>query len=197
LNVFGAALAGFPGILNLRLHQRSLFLNRTESAYGGADAKIADYHQYAGERSDRNCRTDRPSINERFVIVISLVFGGFFWALYVSFRIYDKRRVLRASPAWLGLGLAEGGILFLIATGFFPYTWGLPPQWLPEKWKTCRQSQGQSNFPHGEGVTQKLDTCGSVQIIKTIAKSSRFSDGISQKYTELRFPSLSKSIVIL
>jgi hypothetical protein len=38
-----------------------------------------------------------------------------------------------------GVGCVWLGLLFLIMTGLHPYTWGLPPQWLPAKWNPCPQ----------------------------------------------------------
>ena len=53
--------------------------------------------------------------------MIYLTLGGFLWSVFVPFWIDDKRRILRTSAVCFGLGLSEGGILFFIASGFFPY----------------------------------------------------------------------------
>jgi IS1 family transposase len=43
---------------------------------------------------------------------------------------------------------------FWFFTFLHPYTWGLPPEWLPAKWNPCPEDY-RDYFPHGEIVTQK------------------------------------------
>lgn len=73
-------------------------------------------------------------------------------AIYIN----EKRRLLRAALICSGITWAILGYVFLFATGFFPHTWGLPPQWLPEKWRTCKQEDSQKQrFRHTQNVSQK------------------------------------------
>lgn len=138
------------------LHQIGLPLNLFESLVSSAYATASDYHQDSREAGHGNCRSDRPHINERPVIFISLVFVGFLWSVYVPLGINDNRRFLSAALEWFGIACAESGIVFFIATGFFPNTWGMSPRWLPAQWRTCQQSHRNQGFSHTENVSQKL-----------------------------------------
>jgi len=138
------------------LHQVRLAFDDTQSPIGRLHATPADIRQKPGKESYGKCETDRPGINVVFPVVFCLFFGGFRFALWVTENVNDKRRVLRASLIGLGLGCTEFSLLFLVATGLYPYTWGLPPQWIPAKWSPCPQNYRQY-FPwhHVETVTQK------------------------------------------
>ena len=101
---------------------------------------------------------ERPSRNLAGPFCFILCVGGFYWCLYVIFNIYDKR------PHWgsylIAAGLTCSAVGACLA-GLFatnPYTWGLPPQWLPADWLNCQQSQNDQQFPHGESVSQKVLT---------------------------------------
>ncbi len=143
----------------LLLHQVGLAINLTKGSIRGINSTPADYHQNGRKKSYSDCGSDRPSLNCRLTIFIGLTLGGFLWSVYVPFWIDDKRRVLRASAVCFGLGLSEWGILFLVASGFFPHTWGLPPNWIPERWSPCKQNQDQQGPAHGVTVSQQLLTC--------------------------------------
>jgi hypothetical protein len=60
-----------------------------------------------------------------------------------------------------GIGCAELGLLFLVMGGLHPYTWGLPPQWLPAKWNPCPQDY-RDYFSYGQNVSHKLSGVGIV-----------------------------------
>jgi len=146
------------------LHEGRLAFDSSKGTNGGIHATPADYHQTAREddkKSSENdtghCETERPSIAVLLGIVFGLTFGGLLGAIWAGVGLDDKRRVLRASLFLFGLGCSEFGLLFLLATGFYPYTWGLPPQWLPTKWNPCPKDYRQY-FPHGQNVSQKVLT---------------------------------------
>jgi IS1 family transposase len=154
---FGGLLsAGRSGFRQLLLHQVGLAVDLPKGSISGINATPTDYYQKASKNRYGDCGAYRPSINLSFVIFICLTLGGFLWSVFVPFWIDDKRRILRTSAVCFGLGLSEGGILFFIASGFFPYTWGLPPNWIPERWNPCKQSKSQQEPAHRVNVSQKL-----------------------------------------
>jgi IS1 family transposase len=147
----------FPSGLHLpelQMYRFGLLPDLIKSSIGKTYATPTNVNQQTGENSYSDCGSERPSINERFTMVLSLCFGGFLLAAWTTEHINDNRRVLRSSLVVCGLGSSELGLLFLIMSGLHPYTWGLPPQWLPAKWNPCPQDY-RDYSPHREIVTQK------------------------------------------
>jgi hypothetical protein len=130
-----------------------------KSANGGTHASNRGEHQNKGEPSISECEIERPPLNVVFPLCSGLLFGGLSGTFLVlmAFGINYKRRLLRASLVGFGLVCSESGLLFMFATGAYPYTWGIPPQWLPTKWNPCPKNYRQY-FPHGQNVSQKVLT---------------------------------------
>jgi hypothetical protein len=158
LNIGHLLSTSRSGFRQLLLHQVGLAIDLPKSSIRGINAAPTDYYQKTSKNRYGDCGAYRPSINLSFVIFIGLTLGGFLWSVFVPFWIDDKRRILRTSAVCFGLELSEGGILFFIASGFFPYTWGLPPNWIPERWNPCKQSQSQQEPAHVVNVSQKVLT---------------------------------------
>jgi IS1 family transposase len=136
--------------------------NRSQCPNRGDYTAQANEHQKEGEYSDSYCRTERPSLDVIFTLYPLLVLGGFLWsagAIVCLYFDYERRfvRTLLILASIFGVVCAEGGVLFFIMTGFYPYTWGLPPQWIPAKWNPCPPNYRQY-FPHRETVSQKVLT---------------------------------------
>ncbi|HTX33562.1 MAG TPA: hypothetical protein VME43_01020 [Bryobacteraceae bacterium] len=90
------------------------------------------------------------------MIIVGLFLGGLFWSFWVAEHIDEDRRACGlASLGWCACGAA---MLYLILTGIYPFTWGLPPQWLPAKWNPCQNSQGDQRLSHRKIVSQKVLT---------------------------------------
>jgi IS1 family transposase len=132
-----------------------LGLNGAESATRISHAKNSYCRQDGVYEDAGTCYTERPSINERLTMFFSFGFGGFLLALGATEYVNDERRVLRSSMIALGLGCSDLALLFLFMAGLYPYTWGLPPQWLPAEWNPCKQSNQGHQFSHWENVSQK------------------------------------------
>jgi len=137
-------IAGLYPLIRIPVNNR--FVKRHRNAANGI---VRD--QYSAVREGRSsgdtCPSERPVIDIVFIVFLSGLFFGFGGSILVSFCVNDKRKFLRTALIWGGLVWAVGGYVFLFATGFFPHTWGIPPQWLPEKWKTCQQSTSNQQFP--------------------------------------------------
>src|ERR1700733_13277895 len=67
---------------------------------------------------------------------------------------HDKWRVWHTALVCCGVGSVWIACLFLIMVGLHPFTWGLPPQWLPAKWNPC-PADYRDYFPHSQTVPQK------------------------------------------
>ncbi len=135
-----------------------LFPDFPKSIIGGVYATPADYNQKSSKESGSTCEDEHPSLNIRCVTFIVLCFGGIFLAFGPGMSLNNQRRVLRTSLVISGIGCCEIGLLFWFMTGVFPFSWGLPPRWLPAKWNPCKQSHHSQAFPHGVTVAQKLLT---------------------------------------
>jgi len=137
-------IAGLYPLIRIPVNNR--FVKRHRNAANGI---VRD--QYSAVREGRSsgdiCPSERPVIDIVFIVFLSGIFFGFGGSILVSFCVNDKRKFLRTALICGGLVWAVGGYVFLFATGFFPHTWGIPPQWLPEKWKTCQQSTSNQQFP--------------------------------------------------
>jgi IS1 family transposase len=150
----GSPVFKFYPLVELRLRQVRLPLNFHESFLSGTYSPPSHDYQSTGEASSKDCGDYHPSINILFSVGLSLFFGGFNLALWATVHIENDRRILRRALTGFGIGCAEGVLVFWIAFGFHPHSWGLPPQWLPAKWNPCPQDY-RDYFPHGQIVTQK------------------------------------------
>jgi hypothetical protein len=128
--------------------QFSLFFNGTKSTKGGSYAAPANVDQKSSEDSDGPCETEHPPINVGYALFIGLCFGGLTLVFGPGVSFDNKWGRL---CAYLGMGIVWLGLLFWIMWGlFYHYTWGLPPNWIPERWNPCPQSQYRSTVPHVE-----------------------------------------------
>src|ERR1039457_4723795 len=125
-----------------------------QRANGSAYTTPANHQQKAANARTGNCRIEPPPIQIFLVTVFSAVFGGFSFALWAILKFDNNRPRLCTYLGIAGIGCAELGLLFLVMGGLHPYTWGLPPQWLPAKWNPCPQDY-RDYSPHREIVTQK------------------------------------------
>ena len=106
--------------------------------------------QQTSEGGSQPCEKERPSINERCVIFICLFFGGLFCTFCASDAINKEWRVLRAALVYGGIGCCDLGLLFwFLSCLIYPYSWGLPPQWLPVKWRNCPEIATASRYQFG------------------------------------------------
>jgi hypothetical protein len=133
----------------------SLHIDSDKSLIRHIYATEADHYKQAGEDSSETCESEHPSLGQRYVLFILLCFGGLFLAFGPFMSFNDQRGGWRTYLCGLGVVCCEIGLLFWFMSGLYPYSWGLPPQWLPAKWNPCPQSYRQY-FPHGENVSQKL-----------------------------------------
>ena len=131
-----------------------LVFDSVQGAESSLHAQSADDQQKAADSRAGNCRIERPSIPVFLGIVFTAVFGGFIFALWAIFQFHKSRPRLCAYLWIAGICCAECGLLFLIMSGLHPFTWGLPPQWLPAKWNPCPQDY-RDYFPHVQNVSQK------------------------------------------
>jgi IS1 family transposase len=153
LSVEQCGVCRFPGGPTLISHltQRS-----KRGAYGSNTNKYED-------ASSNGCNSgpdERPSINVAMILFLCFGFGGLllgflplYWCLLMPESVNYQRTLFCAS--WIGGLCAAGSIISLFLWGVYPYTWGLPPSWLPKKWNPCEQNKGSQ---HGQTVSQKLLT---------------------------------------
>lgn len=114
----------------------------------------ANPYKQASENSGGSCEGERPSLNKRCVLFVLLCFGGLFFAFGPGVSFDNKWGRL---CAYCGIGSCCGGLLFWFLSNTFPYSWGLPPQWLPARWNPCEQGDTDKHS-HSETVSQKLLT---------------------------------------
>jgi len=146
----------FPRFFCLTLHQISLLLNSHQRAISGAYATVANPNQKTGEGSYYACYQERPPIDTLLIIF----FCSFLLGLLLAFgpiEHFDRDWRARCT-SYIGLWCCGLSLLFWFMAGFaFPWTWGLPPQWIPAKWNSCPQKDYQ-RIPHGQIVSQKVLT---------------------------------------
>ena len=136
----------------------SLAFNRIKSAQGGPNATMTYYDQEAREDSHSTCYTQRPSING-FLIIFLVTFLVGLILVFGPIDHFNNHWGFRCATN-IGFGVCGLSLLFWFMAGFvFPYTWGLPPQWIPAQWNPCPQKDYQ-RIPHGETVSQQLLTLG-------------------------------------
>lgn len=137
---------------NLAIHNVSLLFDSAKSSIGSFNGTRANYHQSEGEQRYRNCYTQRPSINTFLVIFVC----SFLLGLLLTFGTiehFDDHWGFRCTTS-IGIGTCGLSLLFWFMAGFvFPWTWGLPPAWIPAKWNPCPQKDYQ-RIPHGLGHYQ-------------------------------------------
>lgn len=83
---------------------------------------------------------ERPSIDTVMVLFLCFSFGGLllgflplYWCLLVPKSVPYWRPLFLVS--WVGGLCVAGSIVWLFLTGVYPYTWGLPPNWIPTQWQ--------------------------------------------------------------
>jgi len=141
---------------NGALLQIDLPFNRDQSANRGYDT--ADSYEDKGNRgpSRRSCIEERPPLYIASALFFGVGLGSLFLAILMAFCVNYKRPFLAASLIGIpALVAACAPLWWFYYCLFFPYTWGLPPSWLPDKWNPCKQENGSQ---HGETVSQKVLT---------------------------------------
>jgi hypothetical protein len=95
--------------------------------------------QDSGSHRCRSIPVERPSVNVAMILFACFGFGGLlvgFVPLYVCLlmplSVHYERILIRT--AWCGGCCSSSAILWLFLSGLYPYTWGLPPGWLPKTW---------------------------------------------------------------
>ena len=137
------------------LHQFHLSFNSFQTTNSGDYAAQANKDKRNGGDSGHACEQERPSLNVRCAIFGGLCLFGLGWGLSMALRIDNERDFRRAALSLLGAVVFGLGMSFWFFTFLHPHTWGLPPQWLPEKWNPC-PADYRDYFPHGQNVSQKL-----------------------------------------
>jgi IS1 family transposase len=144
--------------IGLPFYQVSLSFNLTESPYGGYSSTEANDNQ--SERSV-GCPFDsqeRPPLGFQHTFFLCSIICGFLLALFMTLRIDNEWSRWRPYLVITGLAIAIGGCIAAAAWLTFPFTWGLPPNWLPEKWNPCAQGKPDQTVPHELNVSQKVLT---------------------------------------
>lgn len=146
----------YPGTFGIN-HVLGLLLYDSQSVISGSYAVTSDNDENNSTESYYCGATYRPEINHGMVIIFSLFFGGFFWSLWVSKYINEERRFLRM--AYVGFSLCSLTMLYFVLWLFHPFTWGVPPGWLPKKWNPCEENNEHCDrLWHRNSVSQKLLT---------------------------------------
>jgi IS1 family transposase len=157
---------GFSGFGHLGFHQLNLLLHCVglplylpQRPHGSSSAEQSD----SNERHRRvGCPFDspeRPPLCFQHAVFLCAVLGGFSFGLFAIMRLHDEGTRWRTYHVFLGLGTSVCGCLAAAAAWLtYPFTWGLPPQWIPARWNPCRQSQSHKQQPlsHTENVSPKL-----------------------------------------
>ena len=146
-------------------HVIRLGFDSQEGPHSSKYATQPNKHERNGGDSGDACETERPSLDVRCMIFFGLGIGGLSFGLYMALCIHNERDFRRAAFALLGGLCSATGVLFWFFTLLHPYTWGLPPQWLPEKWNPCPQDYRDYSL-HGQIVTQKHLTSAAVLYYK-------------------------------
>src|ERR1017187_4878313 len=142
------SLGGVVHQVSLPLYgSQRAFHNRGLLTKNGDLKGNANYLQDSGS-GDGECKVERPSIDELFLIFFSLFFGGLFLSFCGLLYINDKRAAWRTPLIVVGLGCVVFSFLFLLATRIHPYTWGLPTH---RQFKNCDENgEYRQGFQHGE-----------------------------------------------
>lgn len=132
------------------MDSRMVQLLRTGSSAGLEQASTAkpDTRQYNG----CSILDERPSIDATMILFLCFGFGGLlveflplYWCLLVPSSVNYQRLLFGVSL--VGGCCASGAIVWFFLSGVYPYTWGLPPQWIPAKWNQCQENE-QYRFSH-------------------------------------------------
>jgi IS1 family transposase len=133
-----------------------------ERAQGREHAADTDKKEERGGGGCNASPSEHPSIESTMVLFLCFGFGGLllcflplYWCLLVSRSVNYQGALFGAS--FLGALISSGSIVWFFLSGVFPYTWGLPPGWVPKHWQECQDTYRQG-FPHGLNVSQKLLT---------------------------------------
>ena len=138
------------------LLQFSLPLYSQERHNRGKDAAETDSNQGGSRPSGKLCEVERPSLHLASALFFGVGLGSLCIALLMAFCVNYKRPLLAAALICPFLGIAVFSPIWWFNYCFlYPYTWGLPPNWLPKKWNPCEQEK---RSRHGLNVSQKVLT---------------------------------------
>ena len=133
-----------------------LLLNSAKSPNGSAYAEESDYGKRESRPSREACIEKRDAFEITNMQFFGIGLGSFAFGLLMAFCVNHKRKLLCAALIGLpGLIGASSPVWLFYATFVHPYTWGLPPSWVPERGKICEQRAGQRKHAHIENVSQK------------------------------------------
>ena len=134
----------------------NLFFNSPESSQSSKDSAKPNTEEGEGSESCNTAPSERPSIDILMVLFVCFGFGGLllgFLPLYIRLLVpssVNYERVLFGA-ALFGILSACCAVVGLFLTGVYPYSWGLPPSWIPQQWQPC-QSQQQQKLPHSSVI---------------------------------------------
>jgi IS1 family transposase len=145
-------------IHNARLpfHEFGLVSDLTKSQNRRYYAAESDKNQGDGRPSAKLCEVERPSLHLASALFFGVGLGSLCIALVMAFCVNYNRPFLAAALIGPFIGIAAASPIWWFNYCFlYPYTWGLPPNWLPKKWNPCEQEK---RSPHGLNVSQKVLT---------------------------------------
>ena len=143
-------------LVELRGHQIGLPLDGTQRPDSRNDAAESDNDERSGGPSRKLCEVERPSLHLASALFFGVGLGSLCIALVMAFCVNYERPLLAAALIVPFIGIAAASPIWWFNYCFlYPYSWGLPPDWLPAKWNQC-QNQNRSDFPHGENVSQQV-----------------------------------------
>jgi hypothetical protein len=149
--------------ISLGFCQRSLALNRPQSSKGRKYTADAYENQDSGSNGCNPVPDEFPSINAAMVIFLCFGLGGLllvFLPLYVCFLVSSSvhyERILFCASG-VGASSASCAIIWPFLFGLYPFTCGLPPSWLPEKYCPRQKEDKSQTLEHGKTVSQKVLT---------------------------------------
>jgi hypothetical protein len=138
---------------------RGLLLDGFQSPKRSAYAEESDYGKRKSSPSSEACVEERDVFKITDVLFLGLGLGLLVFSILMALCINHKRKLLCAALVGLpGLVGASSPLWLFYATFVYPSSWGLPPDWIPERWKICEQRASQPMSSHGQNVSQKLLT---------------------------------------
>jgi len=139
--------------------QFSLSFNGLQRPNSSNHAPQANERKGDGGPSRHACIEERVAFNVTNVLFFGLGLGSFAGSLLMAFCINYKRKLLSAALIGIpGLVGASSPVWLFYSSFVYPHSWGLPPDWIPERWRQCPDDTDQQTTAHVETVSQTVLT---------------------------------------
>jgi hypothetical protein len=136
----------------------SLLADFSQGVYCSTSTAYSDNYKGSSGPSRKPCILESSVFDIENMLSFGVGLSALAFSLLMAFCVNYKRKLLSAALIGIPALIAASCPVWMYYAGFvFPYSFGLPPNWIPDRWHQCQYTENQ-RLPHLENVSQKLLT---------------------------------------